>query len=80
MIGPEPEIHEDRHTSSKDDIVPKIGNGHVMANGKETSPLHCTNVGVTSPSSDITSRPTVTASEVNGDQRDALCELSNLLP
>ena len=70
LIGPEPEIQSEIPISLQDDSVLKISNGHVLMNGREPSPVNHASPRVTpSLSNGITSRPTVTASEVTGDMK-----------
>ena len=65
-IGPEPaEVYVDKLEGKK------IGNGHVLVNGKETSPVDIAVVPILS-----SDRPTIMASEVPDDQKgSASCEL-----
>lgn len=70
-IGPEPEFFSDKPSSSDNDSSQKISNGNLLLNGKERSPVDQANAGVASSSSSngTSSRPTVMASEVSGDQK-----------
>ena len=78
--GPEPELCTEK---LEDDRILKIGNGHVLMNGKETSPVDDANTRTTETviptlSNEVTDRPTVMASEVPGDQKNsASCELDD---
>ena len=78
--GPEPEVCVNK---LEDDSLQKIGNGHVLVNGKETSPVDDANTRTTEaviPTlfNEITVRPTVMASEVPDDQKgSASCELDD---